>query len=85
LNWRGGQWPEWIASGVIAAYVIPDPKLDRLQQLITELRREGAAGAETKLRDLTEQRFTQFLVDLHALDGLAFFVAADVGLHRLGR
>lgn len=70
---------------VIAAYVVPDANLGRLQDLVTELRRDGAAGAETKLRDLDEQRFTRFLLDLRELDGLAFFVAADVGLHRVAQ
>lgn len=76
---RRGSWC------VVAAYVIRDSSAAPLEDLIGDLRREGAAGAETKLRHLTDERFTRFLSDLSDLDGLAFFVAADVGLHRPGQ
>jgi hypothetical protein len=73
---RRGSWC------VVAAYVIPERHTAQLEALINDLRDEASAGAETKLRHLTEARYFDFLRDLSHLDGLAFFVAVDVSLHR---
>lgn len=42
-------------------------------------------GAETKLKHLSEDQYMWFLRELAKLDGLAFAVAVDVGLHRRER
>lgn len=66
---------------VVAAYVSPESNRRALKNLIGQLRRECSNGAETKLRDVPEQRYLRFLNDLRRLNGLAFAVAADVSLH----
>jgi hypothetical protein len=67
---------------VVAAYIIPDRQLEEMESLIAALRAESGAGAETKLRDLPEDKYVGLLSKLSSLDGLAFAVAVDVGLHR---
>ncbi|MCG5077109.1 hypothetical protein [Paraburkholderia tagetis] len=67
---------------VVAAYVIPDRQLNEVADLISALRADSGAGAETKLRDLAEDSYGAFLGSLGRLGGLAFAVAVDVGLHR---
>jgi hypothetical protein len=42
----------------------------------------GNQGAETKLKHLSEDQYIWFLTELRKLEGLAFAVAVDIGLHR---
>ncbi|MEX3693626.1 DUF3800 domain-containing protein [Paraburkholderia sp. BR14263] len=67
---------------VVAAYVVPGRQLEEVAGLVTALRTKSGAGAETKLRDLPDEGYAAFLDQLRGLDGLAFAVAVDVGLHR---
>lgn len=67
---------------VVAGYVAPEHKRRDIAKLISQIRAIGNNGAETKLKNLTEDQYIWFLKRLRALDGLAFSVAVDVGLHR---
>lgn len=67
---------------VVAAYITPDEQLESMTGLVAALRAESGAGAETKLRDLAEDKYVAFLDQLASLGGLAFAVAVDVGFHR---
>ncbi|WP_321867349.1 hypothetical protein [Paraburkholderia tropica] len=77
--------PRKNTHSVVAAYVVPDRHLDELAVLVTALRADSGGGAETKLRDLPDERYSAFLADLDKLNGLAFAVAVDVGLHLFSR
>ncbi|PHV05184.1 hypothetical protein CSQ96_22395 [Janthinobacterium sp. BJB412] len=66
---------------VVAAFVLPESQLVKLEQLVVELQTEHAGVAEVKLGDMTEARYIRFLKDLSRLGGLAFAVAVDVSLH----
>ena len=66
---------------VVAAYVSPEFNREELENLVTRLRLECSDGHETKLRDVSEERFGGFLGSLSQLDGLAFAVAVDMSLN----
>lgn len=67
---------------VVAAYVAPEHKRRDIATLMSRVRAIGNKGAEAKLKHLTEDQYIWFLRRLRKLDGLAFAVAVDVGLHR---
>lgn len=66
---------------VVAAYVAVEHKRQDLHDLIYRVRAIGNHGAETKLKHLSEHQYVWFLTELRKLEGLAFAVAVDVGLH----
>lgn len=67
---------------VVSAYVAPEHKRRSINDLINRIRTIGNHGAETKLKNLSEDQYVWFLEELRCLGGLAFAVAVDVGLHR---
>lgn len=67
---------------VVAAYVALEHKRRDIHELMCRVREIGNHGAETKLKHLSEAQYVWFLTELKKLDGLAFAVAVDVGLHR---
>lgn len=67
---------------VVAAYVALEHKRRDIHELMCRIRAIGNHGAETKLKHLSEDQYVWFLIELRKLEGLAFAVAVDVGLHR---
>ncbi len=67
---------------VVAAYVTPEHRRQEVEVLIRQTRSIGNSGAETKRKHLSDDQYIWFLTELQKLDGLAFAVAVDVGLHR---
>lgn len=68
---------------VVAAYVIPEHLKKRVDALVHQIRHIGNNGSETKLKNLSEEQYMMFLSELQKIDGLAFSVAVDMGLHDL--
>ncbi|QBY55997.1 DUF3800 domain-containing protein [Cupriavidus oxalaticus] len=66
---------------IVAAYAAPEYCRRQIETLIRDLRKLRG-GAETKLKHLTEEQYALFLQRLSKLEGAAFAVAVDVGLHR---
>jgi hypothetical protein len=67
---------------VVAAYVALEHRRRDIRELMCWVRAIGNHGAETKLKHLSEDQYVWFLTELRKLEGLAFAVAVDVGLHR---
>lgn len=67
---------------VVAAYVALEHERREIHKLMCQVRAIGNHGAETKLKHLSEDQYVWFLTKLRELEGLAFAVAVDVGLHR---
>lgn len=67
---------------VVAAYVALEHKRRDIHELMFRVRAVGNHGAETKLKHLSEDQYVWFLTELRKLEGLAFAVAVDIGLHR---
>ena len=66
---------------VVAAFVLPESKYTKLEQLISALKAELGSTTEVKLKDISEARYIRFLKDLSKLGGIAFAVAIDAGQH----
>lgn len=66
----------------IAAFVLPESKRRQLEALVSRLRFRHGGGREIKLGSLHEKDFIKFLIELKGLEGIAFALAVDVGLHR---
>ncbi len=65
----------------MAAYIAPEHQRRHIDALVKKL--QALTGrAETKLKHLTEEQYCWFLFELQKLQGAAFAVAVDVGLHR---
>ncbi len=69
------------AWSTVVAYVSPEIDRRPLDHLMSQLRAECSNGAEAKLRDIAEDRFAKFLVELSLLRGIAFAVAVDASLY----
>lgn len=65
----------------VAAYVAPEHRRGRIEALVKGLR-AISGRAETKLKHLKEEQYCWFLSELSKVQGVAFAVAVDVGLHR---
>lgn len=66
---------------IVAAYVAPEYQRHHIDVLMKKVRALNG-GVETKLKNLTEDQYLWFLRELRKLQGVAFAVAVDVGLHR---
>lgn len=66
---------------VVTAYVAPEYQRRHIDVLMEKVRALNG-GVETKLKNLTEDQYIWFLRELNKLQGVAFAVAVDVGLHR---
>lgn len=69
---------------IVAAYVAPEYQRSHIDALMKKVRALNN-GVETKLKNLTEDQYIWFLSELRKLQGVAFAVAVDVGLHRRER
>lgn len=75
------------AWNAVAALAVPEAADDKIDQLLTQLRISNGheAGRETKLNDLTEDTYIQFIGNLADLNTVVFSTATDAGLNTTDR
>ena len=78
---RVGAW------NAIAALAVPEAADEKIDQLLAQLRisNRHEAGRETKLNDLTEDTYVQFIGNLADLNTVVFSTATDAGLNTTDR
>ena len=65
---------------VVAAYALPENQVSHVSRVLKRIRAKNG-GTETKLPQLHEADYFEFLHRLSGLPGLGFTVACDVSLH----
>lgn len=75
------------AWNAVAALAVPEAADEKIDQLLAQLRISNGheAGKETKLNDLTEDTYIQFIGNLADLNTLVFATATDAGLNTIDR
>ncbi len=75
------------AWNAVAALAVPKAADEKIDQLLAQLRISNGheAGKETKLNDLTEDTYIQFIGNLADLNTVVFSTATDAGLNTTDR
>ena len=71
------------AWNAVAAFAVPEAARKKLDQLLDQLKRSDRHGGrrETKINNLTEDAYLQFIEKLAELNAVVFCTATDAGLN----